>query len=44
MGRNGVQVERMQNLLSCAHVLDKTLNLVISRCFAEDGKEMHQNL
>ena len=24
--------QRMKNLSSCAHVLDKTLNLVISRC------------
>ena len=30
---------------SCVHVLHKTLNLVISRCcFAEDGKEMYQNV
>ena len=30
---------------SCAHVLEKTLNLVISRCcFAENGKEMYQNV
>ena len=29
----------------CVHVLHKTLNLVISHCcFAEDGKEMCQNL
>ena len=35
----------MKNLLSCAHVLHKTLNLVISRCcFAKDGEEMYQNL
>ena len=30
--------------MSCAHVLHKTLNLVISRCcFAEDGEEMYKN-
>ena len=35
----------MKNSLSCAHVLHKTLNVVISRCcFAEDGKEMYQNV
>ena len=33
----------MKNSSSCAHVLHKTLNLVISRCsFAEDGKEMYK--
>ena len=32
-------------LSGCDHVLNKTLNLVISRCcFAEDGKEMYKNL
>ena len=37
--------KRNENLLSCVHVLHKTLNLVISRCcFAEDGKEMHQSV
>ena len=36
---------RMKNSRSCAHVLQKTLNLVISRCcFAEDGKEMCKNI
>ena len=35
----------MKTSSSCVHVLHKTLNLVISRCcFAEDGKEMYQNL
>ena len=35
----------MKNSPSCAHVLHKTLNLVISRCsFADDGKEMYQNI
>ena len=30
---------------SCVYVLYKTLNAVISRCcFAEDGKEMYQNV
>ena len=34
----------MKNSPSCAHVLRKTLNLVISRrCFGDDGKEMYQN-
>ena len=28
----------------CVHVLHKTLNLVISCCFAENGKEMYQNV
>ena len=37
--------KRNENLPSCVHVLHKTLNLVISRrCFAEDGKEMHQRV
>ena len=27
-----------------AHVLHKALNLVISRCFAEDDEEIYQNL
>ena len=36
---------KKETSLSCVHVLHKTLNLVISRsCFAEDGKEMYQNL
>ena len=35
---------KMKNSLSCVHVLHKTLNVVISRCFAEDGKEMYQNV
>ena len=37
--------KKMKNSLSCAHVLHKSLNVVISRCcFAEDGKEMYQNV
>ena len=37
--------QRMKKALSCAHVLHKTLNLVISRCcLAEYGEEMFQNL
>ena len=37
--------KEMKNSLSCVHVLHKTLNVVISRCcFAEDGKEMYQNV
>ena len=37
--------KKMKNLPSCVHVLHKTLNVVISRrCFAEDGKEMYQNV
>jgi len=36
---------KKENSLSCVCVLHKTLNLVIARCcFAEDGKEMYQNL
>ena len=36
---------RMKNSQSCVHVLYKTLNLAISHCcFAEDGREMYQNL
>ena len=32
----------MKSLPSCAHVLHKTLNLVILRCcFAEDGEEIN---
>ena len=46
IGRSGVQVrKRIKNSLSCVRVLHKTLNVVISRCcFAEDGKEMYQNV
>ena len=46
IGGNGVQVKtENKNLTSCAHVLHKTLNLVISRCcFVEDCEEMYQNL
>ena len=37
--------KKMKNLSSCVHVLHKTLNVVISRCcFAEDSKEMYQNV
>ena len=37
--------KRFENSSSYAHVLHKTLKLVISRCcFAEDSKEMYQNL
>ena len=37
--------KKMKNSPSCVHVLQKTLNVVISRCcFAEDGKEMYQNV
>ena len=37
--------KRMKNSPSCVHVFQKTLNWVISRCcFAEDGKEMNENL
>ena len=37
--------KKMKNSPSCIHVLHKTLNVVISRCcFAEDGKEMYQNV
>ena len=36
---------KMKNSPPFVHVLHKTLNLVISRCcFAEDGKEMYQNV
>ena len=35
----------MKNSIPLVHVLHKTLNLVISRfCFAEDDKEMYQNV
>ena len=38
-------IQRKGNLRSCAHVLHKTLNLVISRCcLADYGEEMYQNL
>ena len=37
--------KKMKNSPWCVHVLHKTLNVVISRCcFAEDGKEMYQNV
>ena len=37
--------KKMKNSLSSVDVLHKTLNVVISRCcFAEDGKEMYQNV
>ena len=37
--------QRMKILPSCARILQKTLNLVISCCcFAEDGKEMYSTL
>ena len=37
--------KKMKNSPSCAHVFQKTYNLVISRCcFAEDSKEMYQNV
>ena len=37
--------KKMKNSLSCAHILQKGLNLVISPCcFAEDSKEMYQNV
>ena len=36
---------KMTNSPSCAHVLQKTLNVVISSCcFAGDGKEMYKNI
>ena len=36
--------QRIKNLLSRAHILHKTLNLVISRCcLAEYSEEMYQN-
>ena len=39
------QGRKMKISPSCAHVLQKTLNLVISRCcFADDGKEMYKNI
>ena len=43
IGRSGLQVKKKKP--PCVHVLNKTLNVVISRCcFAEDGKEMYQNV
>ena len=37
--------KKMKNSPSSVDVLHKTLNVVISRCcFAEDGKEMYQNV
>ena len=37
--------KKIKDSPSCIHVLHKTLNVVISRCcFAEDGKEMYQNV
>ena len=37
--------KKMKNSSSSVDVLHKTLNVVISRCcFAEDGKEMYQNV
>ena len=37
--------KKMKNSPSCVNVHHKTLNVVISRCcFAEDGKEMYQNV
>ena len=37
--------EKDENLAVVVHVLQTTQNLVISRrCFAEDGKEMYQEL
>ena len=37
--------KKMKNSPSCVHVLHKTFYVVISRCcFAEDGKEMYQNV
>ena len=46
IGRSGIQVKKEnESSLSCVHVLQKTLNVVISHCcFAEDGKEMYQNV
>ena len=36
--------EKMKKLLSCAHVIHNTLNMVILRCcLAEYGEEMNQN-
>ena len=39
------QGKKMKQSPSCAYVLQKTLNLVISRCgFAGDGKEIYKNI
>ena len=45
-GENGLQVcTENENLPSCAHAVNKTLNAGISRCcLTEDGDEMYQNL
>ena len=46
IGWSGVQGKKdNENSPSFVDVLHKTLNVVISRCcFAEDGKEMYQNV
>ena len=37
--------QRMENLPSCAHVLNKTLNLANSRCcLVEPSEEIYQNI
>ena len=36
--------KKRENLPSCSHVFEETQNLVISHCFAEDCKEMYQNV
>ena len=37
--------QRMENVPSCAHVLHKTLNMAISRCYLDKyGEEMYQDL
>ena len=37
--------KKMKNSPSCAHVLQKSLNLVISCCFfAGQGKEIYKNI
>ena len=36
--------KKMKNTPLYVLVLHKTLNVVISRCFAEDGKEMYRNV
>ena len=36
--------KKMKNSPSSVNVLHKTLNVVISRCFAEDSEEMYQNV
>ena len=35
---------KMKKSPSCAHVLQKTLNVVILRCFSGDGKEMYKKI